>query len=166
MKKFSGILIVTLVFSTILLAQDVEAVKAKIEKINKMYEKAMLDNDMEKMLSMYADDIISMPSYQPTVKGIEKVRELSEAQMKSGWKTNKFVLTTTDVLMGGNLAIEVGNYDMVMSGPQMPEWKDNGKYLTVWEIQKDGSLKVKAETWNTDHNPWQEMQQMNKEEKK
>jgi hypothetical protein len=27
---------------------------------------------------------------------------------------------------------------------------DHGKYLTVWEKQKDGSLKVKIEIWNSD----------------
>jgi hypothetical protein len=48
----------------------------------------------------------------------------------------------------------------------VPEWADNGKYITIWEMQKDGSIKIKVETWNTDHNPWEEMQQMNQEEMK
>jgi len=30
---------------------------------------------------------------------------------------------------------------------------DYGKYLTVWEKQKDGSLKIKIETWNSDVDP-------------
>jgi ketosteroid isomerase-like protein len=34
---------------------------------------------------------------------------------------------------------------------------DNGKYMTVWEKQSDGSWKVKAETWNSDNNPWADM---------
>jgi hypothetical protein len=55
---------------------------------------------------------------------------------------------------------------MKMSGPDVPEWADNGKYITIWEMQKDGSIKIKVETWNTDHNPWEEMQQMNQEEMK
>ncbi len=32
-------------------------------------------------------------------------------------------------------------------------WNDHGKYMTIWEMQDDGSLKVKVETWNTDVNP-------------
>jgi ketosteroid isomerase-like protein len=31
--------------------------------------------------------------------------------------------------------------------------EDTGKYLTLWEKQADGSLKIKVETWNTDKNP-------------
>jgi ketosteroid isomerase-like protein len=30
---------------------------------------------------------------------------------------------------------------------------DHGKYLTIWEKQKDGSLKIKIETWNSDVDP-------------
>ena len=166
MKKLTGILIAVFFISTSFFAQDVDKIKAKIEEQNKVYTKAMIDNDTETMLSMCADDVISMPSYQPTVKGIDKVRELSEMQAKSGWKTTHFVLSQTDVIVAGDLAIEIGNYDMKMSGPDVPEWADNGKYITIWEMQKDGSLKIKVETWNTDHNPWQEMQQMNQEEMK
>lgn len=164
MKKLAGILIAVLFISTSFFAQDVGKIKAKIEEQNKIYTNAMIDNDTETMLSMYAVDVISMPSYQPTVKGIDKVRELSEMQAKSGWKTTQFELNLTDVIVAGDLAIEIGNYDMKMSGPGVPEWADNGKYITIWELQKDGSLKIKVETWNTDHNPWQEMQQMNQEE--
>jgi hypothetical protein len=32
--------------------------------------------------------------------------------------------------------------------------------MTIWEKQNDGSLKIKVETWNTDTNPWAEMQKM------
>jgi hypothetical protein len=39
-----------------------------------------------------------------------------------------------------------------MPGMEKP-MDDRGKYLTIWEKQKDGSLKVKIETWNSDINP-------------
>ena len=87
MNKLFFFLIALIIISSSIFAQDVDKVKAKIEEMNKVYTKAMIDNDIDKMLSMYTNDIISMPSYQPTVKGIAKVRELSEMQAKSGWKT-------------------------------------------------------------------------------
>jgi ketosteroid isomerase-like protein len=166
MNKLISLLIAVIIISTSVLAQDVEKVKTKIEALNKVFIQAMLDNDTDKMLSLYTEDIISMPSYQPTVKGITKVRELSEMQAKSGWKTNAFTLSITDIIVQGNLVIEIGNYDMKMSGPDVPEWADNGKYITIWEEQKDGSLKIKVETWNTDTNPWAQMEQAKQEEMK
>jgi len=162
MKRILTLIVGVTIFSSILLAQDIAKVKAKIEEMNKVYTQAILDNDLEKMFSMYTDDIISMPSYQPTVRGIEKIKQLSEEQVKSGWKTTHFVLAITDVIVEGNIAIEIGNYDMKMNGPNMPEWSDKGKYITIWEMQKDGSAKIKVETWNTDSNPWTQMQQVEK----
>ena len=166
MNKLFSFLISLIIISSSIFAQDVDKVKAKIEEMNKVYTKAMIDNNVEKMLSMYTEDIISMPSYQPTIKGIAKVRELSEMQAKSGWKTTEFVLSITDIIVQGNLAIEIGNYNMKMSGPDVPEWADYGKYITIWEEQKDGSMKIKVETWNTDTNPWAQMEQTKQEELK
>lgn len=163
MKKLFSFIIVLAIISSSNFAQDVDKVKAKIEGMNKVYTRAMIDNDMDKMLSMYTNDIISMPSYQPTVKGITKVKELSEIQAKSGWKTNHFVLSITDIIVQGNLAIEIGNYDMKMSAGA-EEWADYGKYLTIWEEQKDGSMKIKVETWNTDANPWAQINEVKQEE--
>lgn len=136
MNRLFSILIALIIISSSIFAQDVDKVKAKIEEMNKVYTKAMIDNDVEKMLSMYTEDIISMPSYQPTIKGIAKVKELSEMQAKSGWKTTEFILSITDIIVQGNLAIEIGNYNMKMSGPDVPEWADYGKYITIWEEQK------------------------------
>lgn len=48
-----------------------------------------------------------------------------------------------------------------MEIPGMPEpWKDHGKYLSVWEIQKDKTIRLKADIWNTDTNPWEAMKEM------
>ena len=163
MNKLFSFFIVFSIISSPIFGQDMTKVKAEIEKLNNVFTQAMIDNDTEKMMTLYADDIISMPSYQPMVKGIAKVRELSEMQAGSGWKTTHFELKMTDVIVAGNLAIEVGTYDMKMTGPNVPEWADYGKYITIWEIQKDGSMKMKIETWNTDTNPWEQMNQ-NKEE--
>ena len=54
----------------------------------------------------------------------------------------------------GGLAYEIGTYEvsLPLPGMKMP-MADNCKYLTIWEMGKDGSLKIKIEIWNTDVNP-------------
>jgi ketosteroid isomerase-like protein len=108
MKKLFFIFISLCFISSTIFAQDNEKLKLKVEKMNKTLVAAMLANDTETLMSMYTDDIISLPSYQPTVKGIAKLRELSEMQAKSGWKTTSFVLDITDMIFSGNLVIEIG----------------------------------------------------------
>ena len=64
---------------------------------------------------------------------------------------------------------EIGTYKMNRSMPGMDKpMDDHGKYLTIWEKQKDGSLKIKVETWNSDVDPMSMMKtsDQNKMEKK
>ncbi len=128
--------------------------KTKIGALNKEMAKNMLEGNFEKSLSMYTEDAISMPSYEPMHEGIAAIRKANEDMLKTGVKFNSFELVTLKVFVYGNMITEVGSYKMSMSMPGMDKPMDNhGKYLTVWEKQKDGSLKVKIETWNSDVNP-------------
>ena len=50
----------------------------------------------------------------------------------------------------------IGNSARATIRPGMPgPIEDKGKYMTVYVREKNGSLKIKAEIWNTDVNPMQ-----------
>jgi ketosteroid isomerase-like protein len=125
--------------------------KTKIEALNKEMAKNMVAGQSEKSLSLYTSDAITMPSNEPMHEGLDAIRKADEDMAKSGWKCNSFEPTTLRVIPSGNLITEIGTYKISMSmpGTQKP-MDDHGKYVTVWEKQKDGSLKVKVETWNSD----------------
>lgn len=128
--------------------------KTKVEKLEQEMTKAMLAGDMETNLSLYTADAISMPSYEPMKEGIAALRKANEEMMKSGMKITAFEPTTLKVISSGNLVTEIGTYKITMTVPGMEKpMDDHGKYLTIWEKQKNGSLKIKVETWNTDVNP-------------
>lgn len=147
-----------ILFAGLTFSQTNEELAKKIEQLNKIYSKAMINNDTKTMMSLYINDVLSLPSYQPMIRGLETLRNLSEQIENSEWKTTSFDMKTTDLIPAGDYIIEVGNYKMKMSGPEVPEWNDEGKYITVWQKQEDGSLKIRVEMWNTDLNPWLEMQ--------
>lgn len=146
-------------------AQNQSELSSQIEKLNKIYAQSMIDNDTKTMMSLYTDDVVSLPSYQPMIRGIETLKSLSEQVENSEWKTTSFDMKTTDLIPAGNFVIEIGNYKMTMTGPGVPDWSDEGKYITVWQKQDDGGLKIKIEMWNTDLNPWLQMQQSEGEQK-
>jgi ketosteroid isomerase-like protein len=53
-----------------------------------------------------------------------------------------------------NNIAEIGTYKMSFTMEGMSgEMTDTGKYLTIWEQQPDGSLKIALEMWNTDNFP-------------
>lgn len=128
--------------------------KTKVEALNKEMAKNMLEGKSEKSLTMYTEDAISMPSYEPMQDGLAAIRKANENMLKTGVKFNSFEPTTLKVFANGDMITEIGTYKINISMPGMDKpMDDHGKYLTVWEKQKDGSLKVKIETWNSDVDP-------------
>lgn len=135
-------------------AQGNDALKPKIDKLNKEFASLMLQGNTDKMMGFYTEDAISMPSYRPMQVGIAEIRKANKEDMKSGWKTTAFELNNQKIITSGNLVTDIGTYKISMSGPGMEKGiDDHGKYLTIFEKQKDGSLKIKVETWNTDVDP-------------
>ncbi len=148
------VMIVVLLMANLAQSQSNADYKAKIESINKDMAKNMLAGNTEKLLSLYTDDAISMPAYSPIHEGIAAIRKASDEDAKSGSKVTFFEPTTLKVIANGNLITEIGTYKMSFTMPKMDKpIDDHGKYLTIWEKQKDGSLKIKVEIWNSDVNP-------------
>ncbi len=156
-KKTIGttcIIVVFLFMTTVAFSQSGSDYKARIESLNKEMAKNMMEGNYEKLLGSYTEDAISMPSYQPLMEGLATIKKANDEMVKSGFKCTSFVPKTLKVIPNGNLITEIGTYKMSFSMPNMNnQVEDQGKYLTIWEKQKDGSLKVKVETWNSDVDP-------------
>jgi len=161
-RSFQLILFCLSIISIQIPAQDMDEMKKNIEDWNKQFSEAMMNGDNEKMLTFYADDIISLPSYQPMMEGKEALKNAMMMDENSGNKFTKFQLSSKKVLLQGNLLVDIGTYDMSMDimGMDAP-YNDQGKYVTIYEKQDDGSWKIKVDTWNSDNNPWMDNQNMN-----
>jgi ketosteroid isomerase-like protein len=158
MKSISLFLALILITASYTLAQD-SNVRSVIEKNNEKWEKAMIDGDYDIVMDMYADDVISLPSYSPMMRGKSKLQEQMKEEVEKGMKFNRVEFNTVEVKEAGNVAIEVGTYDMDMTmGENAESMSDKGKYITVWE-KMGNDWKVIMETWNTDTNPWEKMKQ-------
>lgn len=136
------------------LSQTDQELKQKIEGINKELAKAMIEGDFSKSLKYYTNDAITMPNNSKMVQGIEEIKKSNETMIQSGIKMKNFEATTLQVKSCGTQVTEIGTYKLSMTIPGMPnDYEDHGKYLTIWEKQADGSLKIKIEMWNTDVSP-------------
>lgn len=162
MKKLFSILFVFIFTLSFVNAQDNAELMKKVQAMNDNFAKVMVSGDPGTLWEHYTDDVISMPSYQPMMKGLEACKESYKHMMESGVKMTAFKSTVTDVMEAGNLVVDIGTYEITMTVPEMGDmpYTDHGKYMTIWEKQDDGSLKVNVETWNSDINPWEEMKKM------
>jgi ketosteroid isomerase-like protein len=135
-------------------AHHEDALMKEVTAIGDALTKAMLADDIETMLGMYAEDVISLPNFSPRVEGLDEFRAHHDQMKASGMKVKSFESEPTDVWKAGKQVIEIGKYSITLEMPGAPgPITDVGKYMTVYVRQKDGSLKIKAETWNTDTNP-------------
>jgi len=160
-KKLFLIPLTFLFIVSLVNAQDVADLKKKIQAMNDESAQKMVSGDVAAMWAIYSDDVISMPSYEPMLRGIDACKESYKKMFESGMKMTAFKSVVTDIIDAGDYVVDIGTYKISMSVPGMDmPWDDHGKYMTIWEKQDDGSLKIKVETWNTDTNPWEEMQKM------
>jgi uncharacterized protein (TIGR02246 family) len=135
-------------------SQTNDEVRDKIVKINQQMAKAMVEGNGQATLGFYTKDAVSLPNYGEMVKGIDAIKKSNDEMMSSGMKVNSMEFNTVMVNTYGNVVSEIGTYKMNATMPGMASpMEDTGKYLTLWEKQPDGSLKIKVETWNTDKNP-------------
>ena len=164
MKKLISLIILLTVSAFIsygVIAQTETEIKQKVEKLNKEMADAMIAGDHDKNLAFYTNDVISLPSYDKMMVGKMEIKNAMEKMKSSGWKVKSCNFETVSLETNGNIVTEIGKYRMEMAkeGMAMP-MKDEGKYITRWEKQSDGSLKIKTEMWNSDINPWEEMSAM------
>ena len=129
---------------------DMAAMRKMIDEYNAASIDAMTSGNMDKVMSYYADDAMSMPPNSTMLKGKEAIKAFSTQMMQSGMKMSNVKFTTVEVDASGKVAYEVGNYEMDIAIPVMGKMRDQGKYVAIWKQQADGSWKVHAEMWNTD----------------
>jgi len=148
------VLVVAVAFNAAVAAQNTEELKAKIEKINKEMQSAMLSGNMTAGYAYYTDDAVSLPNNGKMAQGIDAIKKSNEQMMSSGMKITKFETQTLMINTCEVNILEIGTYSMSFTREGAPgEMSDAGKYVTIWIQQPDGSLKIAVEMWNTDTVP-------------
>ena len=128
----------------------------KIEKLNRILDKAMLSGDYESLLPYYADDIIVSPALHPPVIGKEALKESYIKNKKEEIKYHSFSGTIEDLWECSNKLYERGKFGFSVSSKNHPKpVAYYGSYFTIWEMQSDESVKIKFVMWNLDFIPYE-----------
>ncbi len=129
---------------------DVAAEEAAIRDTYAGCLKASQAMDIERVLSCWADDGSAFPPNAPIATGKEAIRPFY-----SEWFANPgFALssqqTKVEVSRAGDLAYDVGAYELTLNDPQGKPVTDRGKFVHVWKKQPDGSWRVVVAIFNSD----------------
>ena len=123
------------------------AKKQSFKNADAAYAKAFNAGDAATIAALYSKDAIFMMPEEPAYKGTKGVRDRAQTAFDAGWRNIKF--KTIKSGSNGDLAFNVGSVSMDQpSDDGMVKVK--GKYLDVYQRQKDGRWKIIATSYNTD----------------
>jgi ketosteroid isomerase-like protein len=102
--------------------------------------------------SFYASDAVLLPPNAPPVRGRDAIRQLWTAMISSG--TFDLKLTTENVIQSGDMATEIGRYDLVVTpkAAGVAPVHDVGKYLVSWQ-KVDGKWQAIADAFSSNNPP-------------
>lgn len=131
------------------------SLKEKINKINQEIEDLMLKGDYEAILPYYTNDIIISPAMQPSIVGIDAIKEIYKEDKKIGLKHHSFSWNIEDLRECSDKVYERGTFGLSLSTNDHPKpVAYHGSYFTIWQKEKDDNLKIKYLIYNLDFNPY------------
>ena len=140
------LLVVAMTFAASIAAAQTQPkggnVRNAIETANKRFAEALAKGEASKIAGMYAAGARVLPPNSPRVEGSQRIQEFWQSIIDLGAKLS---LSTSDVEALGNVAYEVGTYELTLPGNK----RDSGKYVVIWKREK-GQWKLAVDTWNSD----------------
>jgi ketosteroid isomerase-like protein len=112
--------------------------------------KVFAAKDLDKSVGFCDEDGAVLAPNSPIAQGHAAISKLFSGffglpGLKISWHAD-----AATVARSGDLGYTSGTYQMTFNDPSGKTISDNGKYVTVWQKQSDGSWKVVRDIFNTD----------------
>lgn len=121
-----------------------------IRKLDKEWSAAAQSKDASKTTSYYAEDASAFPYNAPIATGKEHIQEMWTTLMALPGFSLTFTPTKIGVAKSGDLAYDVGTFELKFNDASGNPTATIGKYVVVWKKQADKQWKVAADIFNTD----------------
>lgn len=103
--------------------------------------------DAAAIAAWYTADATLLPPDNPMVKGRDSIQTFWQGAMTMG--VREAALTTLEVESRGDLAYEVGRFEMAVQSQGGERVELTGKYVVVWKLDGDG-WRMHVDIWNGD----------------
>jgi uncharacterized protein (TIGR02246 family) len=121
-----------------------------IRKLDKDWSAAAGSKDVEKTISFYADDASALPFNAPIATGKEQIRQVWAHLMSLPGFALTFAPTKIEVAKSGDLAYDLGTFELKTNDAQGNATSEVGKYVVVWKKQPNKQWKVIIDMFSTD----------------
>ena len=121
-----------------------------IRKLDKDWSAAAQSKDVDKTVSFYADDASALPFNAPIATGKEQIRQVWAHLTSLPGFALTFGPTKIEVAKSGDLAYDVGTFELKTNDAQGNVTTEVGKYVVVWKKQSDKTWKAVIDMFSTD----------------
>ncbi len=131
---------------------DVDAERSALMEADRAWAEAYAasDDPAEAFVAQMVEDASLLPPDMPLAQGKDAIRSVINTLEGMPGFSVTWDAVAADVGSGGDLGYTRGTYQMTMTGPDGGSMTIDGKYLTVWKKQADGTWMVTADMFNGD----------------
>ena len=121
-----------------------------IRKLDKDWSAAAQGKDVDTTISFYADDASALPFNAPIATGKDQIRQLWTHLTTMPGFALTFSPTKIEVATSGDLAYDIGTFELKANDAQGNSTTQIGKYVVVWRKQPDKQWKAIIDMFSTD----------------
>jgi ketosteroid isomerase-like protein len=121
-----------------------------IRNADKAWSQAAQSKDLDKTVSFYADDASVLPFNAPIATGKDQIKQVWSSLMSKPGFSLTFAPTKMEIAKSGDLAYEVGTFELKVNDAQGNPTTTPGKYVVTWKRLAKGDWKAELDIFNTD----------------
>ena len=123
---------------------------AAIRAADQGWSRVFAAKDLDKAVAACSDSAAVLAPNAPRATGREAIRKLFEGFMALPDVQLSWEPSDVQVAKSGDLGFSTGSYRMSFKDASGKTIEDRGKYVTVWEKEKDGEWLALVDSFNSD----------------
>jgi ketosteroid isomerase-like protein len=135
---------------------ELEAERSALRDLDSQLAKAVMDSDLETLVSFYADDASLYPPNVPAVKGHDAIRAFGSEMFELTDFSIQYQNTEVEVSPSGEWGYTLGIIEITYTDPEGRPVIEHGPDFHLWKKQADGAWKISVDMWNSDRAPEEE----------
>jgi len=149
MRKMVFAVLLLVAGSTIAIGKDTSVDEQAIRALDAAWDKAAQAKDLDKSVSYYADDASMLPQGMPIASSKEAIRAVWTQLLSAPGGLLTFAPSKITIAGSGDMAYEIGAFQMTANDAQGKPATSTGKFVVVWR-KRGGQWKVVADIFNDD----------------
>ncbi|MBI2402264.1 MAG: DUF4440 domain-containing protein [Gemmatimonadetes bacterium] len=128
---------------------DLTAERTALRRADSAYSAAAQSKDIDALVAWYTADAVMYPPNEPTVSGIDGVRQYGTNMLNTPGLTVGFTPLDVQVSATGGMGYTINTARVTMTDPKGAPVSEELRDFHVWRKEPDGSWKVAVDIWNS-----------------